>query len=314
MPTLLLCSATDDLRELREAFEAAAAGSFPTLKVSLWPQAFDPPDVVAAAVWFAPAGLLASLPNLRLIASIGAGVEHVLKDPQLPAGTSITRIVNEQQAQGMAEFVLWATLYYHRNLDQVQRQQRQALWRMPVQKSPGQTQVGIMGLGAMGAEVARCLRDHGFTVSGWSRQAHAMQGVRTYAGPEQLGAFLAPQDVVVSLLPLTRETHSLCNAGFFARLKPQAAFINCGRGEQVVLNDLLAALDSGHLRSAVLDVFEHEPLPATNPLWQHPRVLVTPHMASAASSAVIARQIVGNASRVQAGLPPLHAINRQQGY
>jgi glyoxylate/hydroxypyruvate reductase A len=314
-PTLLLCSETDDLGDLRSVFEAAAAELCPGLRVALWPEvAAGDAHVVALASWFAPRGLPAALPGLRLIASIGAGVEHVLRDPCLPAGVPITRIVDAQQARGMAEFVLWAALSYHRGLDQVQQQQQQAVWRMPPQRPAAQTRVGVMGLGAMGAEVARCLAAHGFEVHGWSRRPQAIHGVRTWAGNEQLGDFLRPLDIVVSLLPLTEHTRGLCDARWFARLKPGAAFINCGRGEQVVVPDLLEALELGQLRGAVLDVFEHEPLPPEHPLWHTPRLLVTPHMASSVSPQAMARQIVGDAARVLAGQVPVHVMDRARGY
>ncbi|MBT9551878.1 MAG: glyoxylate/hydroxypyruvate reductase A [Hydrogenophaga sp.] len=314
-PTLLLCSETDDLGDLRPAFEQAAAERCPGLRVALWPEvAAGAAEVVALASWFAPLGLPAALPGLRLIASIGAGAEHVLRDPGLPAGVPVTRIVDEQQARGMAEFVLWAALYYHRGLDRVQQQQPRGVWRMPPQRPAAQTRVGVMGLGTMGAEVARCLAGHGFEVHGWSRRGHAIEGVRTWAGDVQLEDFLRPLDIVVSLLPLTEHTRGLCNARWFARLKPGAAFINCGRGEQVVLPDLLEALERGQLGGAVLDVFEHEPLPPVHPLWHTPRLLVTPHMASSVSPEAMARQIVGDTARVLAGLAPVHAVDRARGY
>lgn len=318
-PTLLVCSETDDLSDLCEPLRLAAAQDCPGLRVALWtPQAglgdVDPASVVALAAWFAPPGLPAALPGLRLIASIGAGVEHVLRDTALPASLPVTRIVDPDQSRGMAEFVLWAVLHHHRGLDQVLQQQGRRVWRMPPQRPASQTRVGIMGLGVMGATVASTLVAQGFVVSGWSSSPRSIAGVTGWVGDDGLEAFLAPLDVVVSLLPLTDRTRGLCDARWFARLKPGAVLVNCGRGEQVVVPDLIEALRSGHLRAAVLDVFEHEPLPADHPLWATPGVLVTPHMASAASGEVIARQIVRNTARVLAHQPPLHAVDRQRGY
>jgi glyoxylate/hydroxypyruvate reductase A len=251
---------------------------------------------------------------LRLIASIGAGVEHVLRDPGLPAGVPVTRIVDAEQTLGMIDFVLWAALYYHRGLDQAQQQQARCLWRMPAQRAAANTHVGVMGLGNMGSEVALALAAHGFTVSGWSRTRRELHSVCTWAGEAELQRFLRPLDIVVSLLPLTPATRGLCDAGWFAQLKPGAAFVNCGRGEQVVVPDLLAALRSGRLRGAVLDVFEHEPLPPDDALWQEPRVLVTPHMASSVSAEVMASQIVTSTARVLIGHPPLHPVDLARGY
>lgn len=318
-PTLLVCSETDDLGDLCEPLRRAAATDCPGLHVALWtPQAglgaVDPASVVALAAWFAPRGLPARLPGLRLMASIGAGVEHVLRDTTLPVALPVTRIVDPDQARGMAEFVLWAVLHYHRGMDQVFQQQTQRVWRMPPQRPASQTRVGVMGLGAMGAAVATTLAAQGFAVSGWSRSPRVLEGVTVWAGEACMDDFLAPLDVVVSLLPLTGHTRDLCDAAWLARLKPGAVFVNCGRGEQVVVPDLVDALRSGHVRAAVLDVFAHEPLPAGHPLWSTPGVVVTPHMASAASGEVIARQIMANTARVLAGQAPLHTVDRQRGY
>lgn len=317
VPTLLLCSETDDLSGLLPTFEASAAQACPGLRVACW-SADTPPAVLASVVaiagWFVPRGLPAQLPTLRLLASIGAGVEHLLRDTGLPPGLPVTRIVDPAQAKGMAEYVLWAALHHHRDMDRLLAQQARREWRMPAQRPASAYRVGIMGLGAMGAEVARTLATHGFDVHGWARRPTTLPGVTTWAGPDALQPFLAGLDMVVSLLPLTPETRNLFNANWFAALKPGAVFVNCGRGEQLVIPALQQALRSGHLRSAVLDVFEHEPLPADDPLWAETGVLITPHMASSASAEVIAGQIVENTVQVLAGQGLLHAVDRGRGY
>lgn len=316
-PTLLLCSETDDLSGLCGEFERAAARDCPGLQVRCWTPdtpAAELQGVVAIAGWFVPMGLPARLPRLRLLASIGAGVEHLLRDPDLPPGLPVTRIVDPAQARGMAEYVLWAALHFHRDLDRVLAQQARREWRMPAQRPASAFRVGIMGLGAMGAEVARTLAAHGFDVHGWARRPAALDGVTTCAGREAMRPFLAGLDMVVSLLPLTPETRNLFNADWFAALKPGAVFVNAGRGELLVVPALLEALRSGHLRGAVLDVFEHEPLPADDPLWTEPGVVITPHMASSASAEVIVGQIVENTARALVGQVPLHAVDRQRGY
>ncbi len=317
MATLLVCSATDDLSTLCSALEAAAAapeGQVRDLKVVLWPAAFDPWDVVAVAAWNPPAGLLPALPALKFVASIGAGIEHILQCPDLPEEVPITRIVDTQQAQGMAEYVLWAALHFHRGFDEILARQTSRTWRVPPQAAASAFRVGIMGLGGMGTQVAKRLRDNGFSVSAWARRAHELQGVQTFAGSTPPAEFLALSDMVVCLLPLTAQTTGLCNAEFFAAMKPGAAFVNAGRGQQVVTGDLLAALDAGQLRGAVLDVFDTEPLSQQSPLWSHPKVIVTPHMASAATDASIACQIVSNVQRVRSGQAIENTVTREQGY
>jgi glyoxylate/hydroxypyruvate reductase A len=314
MPTLLVCSDCDPLDALAWQFVKTAATSMPTLRVALWPAAFNPDDVIAVAAWHPPAGLLKSLPHLKMVASIGAGTEHILRCPDLPDSVPVTRIVDPEQARGMAEYVLWAALHYHRGFDRMARQQADGLWRMPPQGPAGDFHVGVMGMGGMGQPVALALRDNGFAVSAWSRSARLLESVRSYTGDDALSAFLAPLDLVVCLLPLTAATRGLCNAAFFAQMKPSAAFVNAGRGEHVVMPDMLAALDAGHLGGAMLDVFETEPLAKDDALWRHPRIVITPHMASSASDHTITQQILQNVQRLQQGQPPRHTVDRQRGY
>lgn len=314
MPTLLVCSDTDDLGGLYAAFRAEAERLWPDVQVRLWPNVPDPADVVALAAWFPPPGLAESLPNLRLVCSIAAGVEHVLQRLPVPIQLPVTRIVDPGLAVGMAEYVLWAVLYYHRALDRALQQQAQRVWQMPVQKTPAQTHVGVMGLGVLGGHIAQVLQAQGFVVSGWSRSAHAIDGVCTYAGPDALDDFLQAPDVLVCLLPLTPETRFILGKDLFGRLKPGAALVHCGRGEHLVVDDLLQALDQGTLRGAVVDVFAQEPLAASSPLWVHPRVVVTPHMASGAQASVIVAQVLDNLQRVRSGQPLLNAVDAAAGY
>jgi glyoxylate/hydroxypyruvate reductase A len=314
MPTLLVCSATDDLRSVQSALRSVASKEMPGLTVTLWPEPFDPQDVIGVAAWHPPASLLRQLPHVKLIASIGAGTEHILRCPDLPHGVPVTRVADAGQAIGMAEYLLWTALHFHRDMDQMLAQQSQSLWRMPVQRAAAQFRIGIMGLGLMGQAAAVRLRGNGFVVSGWARNHHAIDGISTFAGNAELDSFLAPLDMVICLLPLTPATRAIGDVQFLAKLKPGAVLVNVGRGEHVVIPDLLAALDRGHLRAAVLDVFDSEPLSQGDPLWRHPRVIITPHMASSASETTIASQIIGDVLRVQQGLNPAHTIDLALGY
>ena len=288
--------------------------ALPGLEFRVWPEVGDPADIEAALVWKPPAGELRKYPNLKLIINLGAGVGSIVKDETLPPGVPISRIVDPEMSRMMSQFVLAVVLRHYRDFASFERAQRERRWHYIHPREAASCSVGVMGLGARGAEVARGLSAHGFAVSGWSRQPRAIDGVCCWAGDAQMDDFLRPLDIVVSLLPLTEATRGLCNADWFARLKPGAAFVNCGRGEQVVLPDLLQALERGRLRGAVLDVFEHEPLPADDPLWTEPGVVITPHMASSATAEVIAGQIVENTARVLVGQVPLHAVDRQRGY
>jgi glyoxylate/hydroxypyruvate reductase A len=314
MPTLLVCSATDDLHTLTARLAAEALIHLPDLQVKLWPEPFNAKDVVAVAAWHPPANLLGTLPRLKLIASISAGTEHIQRCADLPPAVPITRIVDDEQARGMAEYTLWAALYYHRGFDQMLAQQARGQWRVPAQTPARDFQVGVLGMGLMGRQTALCLRDFGFTVSGWSRTPHTLDNIAAYSGETGLTNFLQALDMVVCLLPLTAATRGLCDRQFFNRMKPGAAFINAGRGEHVVIADLVSALAQDQLRGAVLDVFETEPLASGDTLWRHPKILITPHMASTASEGTIAQQITDNMIRLLCGQPVQHGIDRCLGY
>ncbi|CAN7743700.1 MULTISPECIES: 2-hydroxyacid dehydrogenase [unclassified Caballeronia] len=310
MTTILLCSLTHDLSRLQSILQRTA----PEFDIQVWPApGLDPDDVGAAVCWYPPSGVLSGFPRLRMISSVAAGVDSILADPQLPE-VPVCRVIDPNLAPGMAEYVGWATLYYHRGFDEAVASRRLREWRTPEQRAAAQTRVGVMGLGVLGLAAANFLRGLGFDVSGWSRTQKQGGDIATFAGIEELPAFLADRDIVVCLLPLTPLTRGILGKSTFALMKRGAALINCGRGEHLVASDLVAALDAGQLRGAVLDVFPVEPLAADSPLWSDPRVVVTPHMASAARLEVIAEQIVANARKVFAGTPPLNTVDRVRGY
>ena len=255
------------------------------------------PSVDLAAVpyvflWNPTPGWLATLPNLRLILSSGAGVDHITSDPAWPRHVPIVRMGGPETAQRMGEYVCLAALALLRDLPTAIAGQAARRWvEMPTGRTAPETRVGIMGLGNLGAHAAGMLRGLGFQVSGWSRTAKSLPGVACYAGPGERDAFLAGADILVCLLPDTPETRGAIRADTIALLPPGAGVVNAGRGGHVVLPDLLAALDAGRLSGAVLDVFEAEPLPGAAAVWGHPRVIVTPHVASLASRRARARYV-----------------------
>ena len=284
----------------------------PGVSFATWPEpAAREADI--AVCWKPAAGALAEMPKLKLIHSIAAGVDNILVDPALP-DLPVCRIVDPGLSAAMTEFVLWSTLYFHRDFDRVIPNARDGVWRRYQQCAPGDRRVGILGLGALGTAAATWLVDLGLAVSAWSRSPKSVAGVTMFSGDDALDAFLAQTDILVSLLPLTPSTMGLLNAERLARLPKGAALILCSRGEHLIADDLVALLRSGHLRGAVLDVFEREPLAADHPLWREPGVLVTPHMAAIASWQVIAQQIADNVRRMQRGEPLLNAVDRGRGY
>jgi glyoxylate/hydroxypyruvate reductase len=297
---------------LMDPVKGPLARELPGVTFASWP---DPAaeDAEVAVCWKPEAGALAAMPKLRLIHSIAAGVDNILSDPTVP-DVPLCRIVDPDITSAMTEFVLWGTLYFHRDFDRVISQARDGLWRRYDQRAAKDRRVGILGLGALGTAAAVRLVDLGFAVSAWSRSPKVVAGVRTFSGADALDEFLSETEILVSLLPLTPSTVGLLNAERLSRLPQGAALILCSRGEHLVADDLVALIRSGHLRGAVLDVFEHEPLPAGHPLWREPGVLVTPHMAAIASWEVIAQQVAENVRRLLRGGALLNEVDRARGY
>ena len=210
--------------------------------------------------------------------------------------------------------MLHAVLRHHREFDRIERAQRARDWAYAFPPQAADRRVGIMGLGELGSAAARSLVAHGFQVLGWSRSPKALDGVVSYAGRSELHTFLHRTDILVCLLPLTADTIGILDAATFAELPHGACVINVARGEHLVEDDLVRALDSGHLAGATLDVFREEPLPPGSPLWSNPKVLVTPHVASYSLPATAADGVATNVRRILAGEPLLHRVDRARGY
>jgi glyoxylate/hydroxypyruvate reductase A len=295
-----------------EYFRPLMAGALPHAEISVWP---DPRclDAEVAVCWNPPPDIYTRMPRLRLIHSIAAGVDNLL-DGQDTRELPVCRVVDPGLARGMIEYVRWSVLYFHRHFDRMAVQQRERAWRRLPLAPASACRVGVMGLGELGGAVARTLRDDGYDVGGWSRSARQIDGVQTWHGEGGLASFLARTDVLVCLLPLTEATRGILGARTFAGLPAGAALVHCGRGEHLVPEALMAALSGGHLRGAVLDVLPTEPLPAGDPLWACPGVVVTPHMASMATSAEVVRQVADNIERLRDGLPLRNAVDRARGY
>ncbi|MGF0241057.1 2-hydroxyacid dehydrogenase [Rhodococcus sp. IEGM1300] len=309
MNTVVLLS-RDSL--LLKQLQAAFARSAPQLTAVL---AEDPlaANAQIAACWFPLPGSLAALPNLQLIHSVAAGIDHLEHDPWCP-DLPVCRVVDPGHRQGMTEYVRWAVIHYHRGFDQVLRQQRQQHWERPLQRAARQYTVGVMGLGSLGSAIAVDLAAAGYDVRGWARSDKRISGVQTFAGADRLNPFLDGLELLINLLPLTHETRGILGRSTFERLANGAALINCGRGGHLNIDDLEQALACAKLRGALLDVFDHEPLPTEHRLWTMPGVTITPHMASAASHDCIAEQVAENFRRLNIGEPLLNCADRALGY
>ncbi len=310
--SIALISEHFDMSPFAAPLRAAAQAAALDLDIQAWP---DPRCLQAevAVCWAPPAGTYARMPRLRLVHGVAAGVDNLLAGQELGA-IPLCRVVDPGLAVGMEQFVQWAVTLYHREIDLALANQRERRWFRPAQRAAEDFRVGVMGLGELGGRIAAMLARGGYRVAGWSRSARQLDGIETFAGDAELHAFAARSDALVVLLPLTPATRGILGRHLFEALPAGAALIHVGRGEHLVPADLIAALASGHLRGALLDVFEREPLPPEDPLWTTPGVLVTPHMASMASFPAVAGQVVENIRRLLAGAALVHAVDVTRGY
>jgi len=277
----------------------------------------DPGDVAAvdyAVVWAPPAGRIARFPNLKAVVSIGAGVDHVLRDPELPRQLPILRTTGPDMVQRLREYVALHVLSHHRELAVTDANQQRAHWQQIVTPIAPRRRVGIMGLGNIARACARTLAMLGFDTAGWSRSGGEVEGVTVFAGAEGLPAFLDRCDILVCLLPLTPQTRDILDADLFARLPRGARLINAARGGHLVEADFLAALDSGQLGGATLDVFRTEPLPADHSFWRHPKIRVTPHIASMIDAETGASVIAANIRAFEATGTCEAVADAERGY
>ena len=296
-----------------DVWRRAFAAAMPEVEVRVWPEVGDPATIDIAAVGSVPPGALAKLPNLRLILSLTAGVDTLLSDPSLP-DVPIARTADHDGDAMMNETALLHVLRHHRFMpDYLAAQQRGEWIRRPI-KAARERPVGVMGLGSVGLAIANALAKVGFPVAGWVRQPRSVTGIEIFSGREQFDAFLARSEILLNLLPLTPQTHGIVNAELLKALPKGAAFINLGRGDHVVEADLMAALDSGHLAAATLDVYPVEPLPKDSPLWRHPKITVMPHVARRLVPEEVAARICAIIRDFRTGRPLAQAVDRKRGY
>ncbi|WP_137179144.1 glyoxylate/hydroxypyruvate reductase A [Roseomonas sp. AR75] len=298
-----------------EAWRAALLALDPGLEIRMFPDAGDPGEIEAAVVWTShDMAELRRYSNLKLIVSMGAGVDHLLRPPGPPPGIPVARLVDRMLTTQMGEWVLLNVLRFHRQDLEYRELQRDRTWLELPAPVTAERRIGILGLGELGAHAAALLRGLGFPLMGWTRRPRSLNGVETFHGADGLAAMAARSDILICLLPLTPETRGIVDSRLLARLPRGAFLINGARGGHVVDADLLAALDSGHVAAAALDVFDPEPLPPDHAYWAHPRVVMTPHAASITIPASAAAQVVDNLRRARAGAPLLNLVDFAAGY
>ena len=297
-------------------WEGQIAALDPSLKIAVHGRdPYAPEDVDYVLSFRPPPGLFKSLPHLKAVFSLGAGVDGFLLDADYPRHVPLARFVNRWLSLEMAQYTVLHTLMHHRQQRAFDGFQRARQWRQGIpQRKTADARVGILGLGEIGQMAGERLRDLGFPVAGWSRTKKHVEGIESFAGDGELKPFLARTDILTCLLPLTPETRGILNADAFAAMPLGAAIINAARGGHLVERDLIAALDSNHLSGATLDVFETEPLPEDNPLWTHPKVTVTPHVAGLTQPKEAADFVIHGIAKVERGETLDNLVDFARGY
>ena len=279
-----------------------------------WQEFTDKDDIYYALVWQPSPGFLGQFPNLKIIFSVGAGIDHLKGENILPADVPVVRMVEEGLTAGMVEYIIYQALRFHRNMPQYEQDKRDRHWGEVVQTPTCDRTVGILGIGVLGQAAAEYLLALGFNVIGWSRTEKTIPGVKSYFGDDQLDAMLSASEILVCLLPNTVRTQGILNANNLGKLPRGTYLINAGRGACQVEADIIAALDEGQLAGAALDVFEIEPLPKTSPVWEHPKIYFTPHVASMTIPASSATYVYSNIKRFRNNLPLTHVADMKLGY
>ncbi len=294
-----------------EIWQRMFAEQLPDLPFHIWPDTGDKAAVRYMGAWTLPDDLAAYI-NLKILFSVAAGVDQLAVE-RIPAHVQLVRMLEPGLTAGMVEYAVMATLALHRGIPGYLAHQRQGVWRPDRNRLPGGSRVGVMGLGVLGRAVLDALKPFGFALRGWGRSPREIDGVTSFAGQDAMPAFLAGCDILICLLPLTPDTQGILDATLFAALPDGAAIVNVGRGGHLVAADLIAALDR-NLSAAVLDVFEPEPLPSDDPLWSHPRIWLTPHIASTSLPEGGADAVIANIHRDRHGEPLQGLVERHRGY
>ncbi|MFN6970806.1 MAG: 2-hydroxyacid dehydrogenase [Rheinheimera sp.] len=283
----------------------------PGVAIEIWPEVKEPTAVTMAVLWRHPPGCLDAMTQLKALQSFGAGVDNILIDKSLP-NLPLARIVDPMLTQSMLQYLQGVVQHYQLRLDEFSLQQRQRVWKA---RSPRKIQhICVLGLGELGQAAARHFAGLGFAVSGWSASQKNLAEVQCFAGEAEFGQAVSNADLVICLLPLTAHTENLLNQQRLAQLKMGAILVNVARGAIVDDLALLQNLDSGHISAACLDVFRVEPLPPEHPFWQHPAILLTPHISAVTNADTAVTQIAENYRRSLAGLPLLNLVCQQRGY
>ena len=305
---LLICATDRDTSRLA----ARVAAMAPELDVRNWPDIGQPEDIDFAVLWRQPPGLLGELTGLKAVSSLGAGVEHLVNDPDLPDALPLGRLAGPKLATDMAAYLVAQVLWHWKGLDRLAGQQAEQRWQP---WTPRHTPtIGLLGFGHLGRACARALQALDLPVAAWTRHGQSIDGLAVHSGADGLNTLATQADYLICLLPLTEATRGILGQPLFSVMKPGSVLINVGRGQHLVEQDLIPALEQQRPALAILDVFDQEPLPSDHPFWRHPQIRITPHCSAITRSDEAASLIVESYRRVQEGLAPLGLVNRERGY
>jgi glyoxylate/hydroxypyruvate reductase A len=293
-----------------EAWVQELKNQHPGMKIIAYPEEHAKEEVEYAVTWKHPRGIFKNYPNLKVIASMGAGVDHITSDPEIPENVTITRIIDDQLTIDMSAFVLALVMNHLRDLS---FHHNHTSWEQTDYLRIEDQHIGVMGVGVLGSAVVKTLTNVGFEVSGWATQPKPDAAITIY-GEDQLDEFLSQTNILVCLLPLTQQTENILNKELFQKLPKGAYIINVARGQHLVEHDLIEMVDTGHLSGASLDVFRKEPLPAEHPFWKNPKIRISPHIASVTDPRSVVPQLVQNYVRMTEGKPLKNIVKRQKGY
>ena len=294
-------------------WQALFAEHAPQIEWRAWPDIGNAEEVDYLAAWQAPDKLMQVLPNLKVLFALSAGVDQ-LDLSRLPPDLPVVRLLDPGITRGMCEYASWAVLSLHRDMLRYRQQQAARCWQAHLLQPAVNRRVGVMGLGTQAQQILATLAPLGFALSGWARSAHQLPGVDCYAGEHQLPTFLSQCDILLCVLPLTEQTQGILDRQLFAQLPRGAALINMGRGGHLVEEDLLEALGSGQLSGAVLDVLQEEPALANHPFWDHPQIVLTPHIAAMTQPTSAFGVLLENIRRYERGEQMVGEVDRRKGY
>ncbi|EAZ83127.1 2-hydroxyacid dehydrogenase [Algoriphagus machipongonensis] len=282
-----------------------------TLKIQVYPEIEAPEEVEAVMLWNHPSGILSNFPNLKLISSMGAGVDHILRDDSVPKDIPVVRIVDEKLTWSMTNYVIMGVLNFHRQITRYQKDQKRKVWDMSNPEID--VKVGVMGVGALGGDVLDKLSYMGFPVAGFGFSEKS-NFPHPYYSKDKLKDFLGAVNVLVCLLPLTPDTENILDIELFSKCTPGTFLINVARGKHLVEEDVIKALNEGFLSGALLDVYRKEPLPKDHFFWEEDRIQLTPHIASVTNPQAAAPQVIENIQRIRSNQPLKNLVIRERGY